>query len=78
MRSLDLRRGAQGTGKVICPHCHGTKALRKRPAVWVKDKKYFGDLGLPHYPCYHCGDTTTSDSFDYENVRPRSPCHMES
>ena len=25
----------RGTGIMTCPYCHGTKALRKRPAVFM-------------------------------------------
>ncbi|KAK9818138.1 hypothetical protein WJX72_007707 [[Myrmecia] bisecta] len=56
-----------GTGRVTCTHCHGTKALRSRPGqLRIADLSISDVTGLDtHYPCIHCGPLT---QYDFEDT----------
>lgn len=51
----------RGTGIMTCPHCHGTKTLRKRPG-YLRTRD-FGIVDDPRdqYSCFYCGPPSKYD-----------------
>ncbi|PSC76683.1 molecular chaperone [Micractinium conductrix] len=51
----------RGTGIVTCPHCHGTKTLRRRPG-FLRTRDY-GIVDDPRdsYLCFYCGPPSKYD-----------------
>ncbi len=57
----------RGTGCLTCPHCHGSKTIRKRPGfVRVRDLAVI-DNPEDSYSCFYCGPTT---AFDFNPMAP--------
>ncbi|KAI3438717.1 hypothetical protein D9Q98_001137 [Chlorella vulgaris] len=51
----------RGTGLVTCPHCHGTKSLRKRPGYLRTRDFNIVDDPRDSYPCFYCGPNSPYD-----------------
>lgn len=57
----------RGTGCLTCPHCHGTKTIRKRSGfIRARDLAIVDNPG-DSYSCFYCGPTTT---FDFNPMAP--------
>lgn len=54
----------RGTGIIICPHCHGSKRLRRSPAVLVAKKgdPFFVEKLGSSYECIFCGEWMAHDT----------------
>jgi hypothetical protein len=51
----------RGTGCVTCPHCHGTKTLRRRPGFIRTRDLTVVDNPVDSYQCFYCGPPTKFD-----------------
>eukprot|EP00891_Asterochloris_glomerata_P000242 jgi/Astpho2/242/Aster-x0430 len=51
----------RGTGIMTCPYCHGTKALRKRPGVFMLRSLRAHDPVDSRQTCVFCGDLSVWD-----------------
>lgn len=51
----------RGTGLLTCPHCHGTKTLRRRPGYLRTRDLTIVDSPRDSYLCFHCGPPTVYD-----------------
>jgi hypothetical protein len=57
----------RGTGCLTCPHCHGSKTVRKRPGfIRARDLSVVDNPG-DSYSCFYCGPTT---AFDFNPMAP--------
>lgn len=57
----------RGTGCLTCPHCHGSKTIRKRPGfIRARDLAVVDNPG-DSYSCFYCGPPTT---FDFNPMAP--------
>lgn len=52
-----------GTGKVTCTKCRGTKTLSKRPAQKIPNLYIFNRRNEDLTECFFCGPTTIYDNF---------------
>jgi hypothetical protein len=57
----------RGTGCLTCPHCHGSKTIRKRPGfIRARDLAVIDNPG-DSYSCFYCGPST---AFDFNPMAP--------
>lgn len=57
----------RGTGCLTCPHCHGSKTIRKRPGFVRARDLAVVDNPEDSYTCFYCGPTT---AFDFNPMAP--------
>lgn len=57
----------RGTGCLTCPHCHGTKTLRRTPGFLRARDLAIVDNPADKYECFYCGPAT---SFDFNPMAP--------
>ena len=57
----------RGTGCLTCPHCHGSKTIRKRPGFVRTRDLAVVDNPEDSYSCFYCGPTT---AFDFNPMAP--------
>ena len=57
----------RGTGMLTCPHCHGTKTLRRKPGFLRTRDLAIVDNPKECYQCFYCGPPTT---FDFDPMAP--------
>lgn len=56
----------RGTGIVTCPHCHGTKTLRRRPGYLRTRDFDIVDDTRDSYLCFYCGPHSRYDFNPYQ------------